>query len=313
MFGFGDFLNSSGMASECYICSASCVLKEKLESRDAVFGYPCDCCKKTVCRNCTKLSPTEMRTVVLSTRCMLYYCPNCMVTIQEVPRLKSQMEELRSEIEQLKEMVGAKQSYADVVKSVEQETHSIKGELENMKARMNEKVAAAEEAMNFRTPLNVEPAILEMQERERRACNLLIFGLSECKEDKREQRMAKERQTVVGLISQLSEDSPVDQIKQYRIGKYDVDRVRPVKVVFPSKEEAIKVLRVKNKLSSQGVYIKYDQTPSQRAFLKDLMAELHRREQSGERDIAISYYNGIPKIVKHRAGKHAPKNFTPRQ
>lgn len=47
----------------------------------------------------------------------------------------------------------------------------------------------------------------------------------------------------------------MDQIKQNRIGKYDVDKVRPVKVVYPSKEEATKVLRVKNRLSPQGVYI----------------------------------------------------------
>lgn len=279
-----------------------------MESKDAVFGCPCDCCKKLVCKNCTKLSSTEMRTVVLSSRFMLFYCPQCLVSIQELPKLKLQMSELRNEVEKLKESVNTKLSYADALKNVEQETRSIKGELENVKTRFSETENAAKTSQGVESSINIEPAIAEMQERERRACNLLLFGFKESKEENREKRQAEERQAVTTLIGHLSERLPVEHIKLHRLGRFSKDKVRPVRVIFPSKEEALRVLRARKNLPQQDVYIKYDQTPSQREFLRGLVAELKRRQQCGEENLRIKYIGGIPRIIRQRATETAPKN-----
>lgn len=249
-----------------------------------------------------------MRSVVLSTRFMLFYCPECLVTIQEIPKLTQQINELRKDVDQLKKSVESKPSYADVLKDVEKETSSIKGEIETMKVKMDVRPDAMGTVPGVETSSNVASAIIEMREREKRACNLLVFGLPESKEENREGRKADEKQRVTDIIKQLDKNSSTEQIKMHRLGRYGEDKVRPVKVIFPSKEEALKVLRAKHDIQRQNIYIKYDQTPSERAFLRDLTVELQRRTQNGEANLGIKYIDGIPRIIRKRAAKPAAKN-----
>lgn len=223
--------------------------------------------------------------------------------------MKRQVEENRSDIEEMKEALRNKTTYAEALKGVEQETGSIKREMESMKNEMRKvENKSRVSTLTASGSLSVEPAISEMQERERRACNLLLFGVPEKREDVREIRHEKERQVVAGLIKQLDRDTPVDGLRFHRIGRFDDGKVRPVKVIFPTKEAAVRVLRLKNKLPAGNIYIKYDQTPAQREFLKGLMRELQQRKEGGEDDLRVRYRNGVPRIIKQRQPVPAPKN-----
>lgn len=71
--------------------------------------------------------------------------------------------------------------------------------------------------------------------------------------------------------------------------------------MFPSKREAIDVLRNKGKLDADtGIYLKNDQTENQRNYIKKLVTELREKEQNGVKDLKIKYFSGIPRIVKSK-------------
>lgn len=80
--------------------------------------------------------------------------------------------------------------------------------------------------------------------------------------------------------------------------------MRPLKVLFQSREEAQQILKNKNKLAHTDKYLKYDQTKSQREYLKSVLEELEARKASGETGLKIKYVNSIPRIIKMREPKN---------
>ncbi|CAG9771642.1 unnamed protein product [Ceutorhynchus assimilis] len=219
-------------------------------------------------------------------------------SIKEVPLLKDEFKKLQSEVNEIKENLNkAKSTYAEVTKII--------NEAELIRTSVN-KLEKKVEDFKSQDKENLVPAIDEISERAKRSLNIIVFGVPEIKNLNKEERNIKEKEGAVSILNSLDESVPTENIKLYRLGGYDLNKVRPIKVMFETKEDALKILKSKSKLDeSKGIYIKGDLTLLQQKYLKEVVAELKARKESGESNLKIKYHNSIPKIIKIKQG---PKN-----
>ena len=360
----------------CFSCKEECFFKDVSKSREIkdLFGGPCDLCKRTFCKKCSKISSNEIRVLCSPSRMVRFYCPECLETVnkalEDLPGMKRQIDELVTDnieikeklngdalmdVEKLREEIKIQKvqlekyihevkssynkikteitdeiqsetqilrdqlvsledkfkqnkspSYADVVSNLDKETKAIKLNLDAINNKINSNNLQSGDGHAE----NVEPTLVEMQERDTRAFNVLIFGAAEANSEVVTERKSHDEKIVKEILDCVESSVNVDQLKKIiRLGKYDPNRCRPIKMVFPTKDNAKHVLRNRNKIPKEtGKYLKYDQTNMQRTYLKKVMDELQVRTNQGECDLKIRYFGGIPKIIKSRPSKTDPKN-----
>jgi hypothetical protein len=138
----------------------------------------------------------------------------------------------------------------------------------------------------------------ELADRERRANNIIIYDVPETDNRDTSQRIAHDKSEASKIIDSIVK-VPIQNILVFRIGKTSNEnkKPRPMKVVLPSKDKAIEVLKNKKKYKKPG-NLQSDLTPKQREHLMNLREELKRRTELGETDITIKYYKGSPRITK---------------
>lgn len=219
---------------------------------------------------------------------------------------EGQMVAMKKDIEVLKNDKTQNPSYAEVLGNFTKETECLKEKIE----KIEHGGTVSSQVLSLPKPA-LEPTIAEIQERERRAHNVLIFGLKETDKLPREERLKSELAEVKKFLQGVNNGVDLSEIKHFRIGRYDPGKIRPVKVVFRSRVQAYEVLKFKNKNEDSSVYIKYDQTSSQREYLRLVLRELEDRKSKGEGDLRIRYVNNLPKIIKNKGPKSnavEPKN-----
>lgn len=141
-----------------------------------------------------------------------------------------------------------------------------------------------------------EEIIHEIQERKKRENNIVLVGISEQCNTNTKERIEKDKAEVLNIISLVTKDIP-KPVKIFRIGKYDAEKNRKLKVCFDNREPVMLLLRNKDKLPD-NIRIFSDQTPAQLKYFLAIKDELTKRKNNGEDDITIKYINGTPKIVK---------------
>lgn len=283
------------MSNICSECGTACVFKE---SKCELFGYPCDACRTVLCKNCAGLTATEIRFVLLSTRVVPYLCKRCVRSLKQLPVLEKRVEELEQEIQELKGAVkSSKQSYADILKSSKDQSNLFENNIKKLEEKV-EVIASVENIPVANSLSYLEPTIHELREREQRETNILIFGVKEPAKANREERIACEKTVVTNILKKVDE-TVTEEITITRLGKYEEQKVRPIKVSFPNKSDALNILRQKKKLDNyDNIYIKADLTVSQRKYLHLILSELETRTKAGETDLRVRYVNSVPKIVK---------------
>lgn len=142
---------------------------------------------------------------------------------------------------------------------------------------------------------NNEQIILELQERNNREKNILLLGLPEFPSSNVVESRLKDQQDVWTLISTTFKDIP-KPIKIFRIGKYNQNKSRVIKVCFTTSEPVKFLLKNKAKLPKE-IKVYSDQTPCQQKYLKNVREELARRQQNGESNLIIKYVKNIPTIL----------------
>ena len=227
---------------------------------------------------------------------------NKMNELQKDSAMKEDIVQMQSEIEQLKQSSSTALSYADVVSDLNKETKTIKSNIDDLNNKIN--ITATPANVGALQTSSAEVTLIEMQEREVRASNALIFGAKEASANNIEDRKSHDTEIVKDILNLVGvglNGETIDKLKIIRVGKSEPNKQRPIKVIFPTKEDARKLLINKNKLNpDSGMYIKYDQTSMQRSYLKNLLQDLQKRTDNGETDLKIKYFNGTPKIVKFK-------------
>ena len=96
------------------------------------------------------------------------------------------------------------------------------------------------------------------------------------------------------ILDKLELDTTID-FRVNRIGKSG-EKPRPMRVVLPDSNIALKVIKQKKKLNNSPARISADLTFRQRQELKKLYEELNTRKENGEENLSLRYTKGLPYI-----------------
>lgn len=233
-------------------------MKCKITKGDSVIL--CDSCQRSTHRDCSGLSASELKVMDLKgKRYLKFYCEDCQNGVKLIPKLLVKIDTLETEINKLKTMVETS-------------------------------------GQNIVSISNKEDLLYEMNDRNNRASNIIIFNVNESKKATAQQRQSEDSKTVDNILQNFNN---IDQnnIKNFRLGKFEPNKSRPIKVVLKSVEDAKYVLKNRNLAAGQGVKIVGDQTKMQRVYYKWVKAELDKLIQSGVSNKTIKYINNKPTIV----------------
>lgn len=142
---------------------------------------------------------------------------------------------------------------------------------------------------------NTEIIIGEMQERNIRMKNLIIAGIPESSGANGSERRDNDLKQVLKVLSTLNDSYPKPE-KIFRLGKYKPEKTRHIKVCFNDDRIPKVLLRERSKLD-KNTKIFSDQTPLQSKYYNKIKLELKNRQQAGEENLTIKYFNGVPKIT----------------
>lgn len=144
-----------------------------------------------------------------------------------------------------------------------------------------------------------EEVLAEIVERQKRSRNVIVFNLAESTKSNMLERKADDLARVKLMLRILEREPVVSNV--LRIGKFDVAKSRPVKIVFQTESEVHDVIKNAGKLRNSSdferISISFDRTPKQLLRYKALRSELQDRLSKGERGLKIRYVSGTPKIV----------------
>ncbi|CAH1973225.1 unnamed protein product, partial [Acanthoscelides obtectus] len=176
------------------------------------------------------------------------------------------------------------------------EVKELKQKVEELLAKTNGS-ASRSESTNASTCYSAEQVVQEIQERNIRKNNVIIFGLPE-QNDRNE-----EKGLVSDMLNLVNIDSAPPGTKHFRTGKTSTtNRPRPVKLIMNCKSKVKMVFKslkpIKENQTFKDIGIVNDRTPMQMNQYNKIKKEFEERRQNGESDIQIKCFEDVRKIVK---------------
>lgn len=226
-------------------------------------------------------------------------------TADEIKNIKQEQKEMNKSIEmchnQISEINKALTNQNENVKSLEKKLIS----LENENMSLNSKMVAMEEKIGTIstncTDDMCEEIISEINSRNSRKCNLVFFGVDEPNQNLSPQaREEADKTKIVNLLNVVLPEENFLQVKPIRIGQYNQNKKRIIKITLANEDMVISVLRnsfqLKNNQSFKSISISQDRTPRQIEYFKKIKAQMMERINNGE-NCRLKYINGVPKII----------------
>lgn len=210
-----------------------------------------------------------------------WYCNKCNVTFSKVlssiSRLEAQHQKLVTEVSDIKNQVtSCNDKYEVVTDKINELDKTIDNKFEDM--------------------------CQEIEDRDRRRSNLVIFGMPESASENAESRKQYDTTCVSTLLEELDMD-PRTAVKDSVIrlggkissknGKNSNAGPRPVKIQMQDPKTCMTVLKRAKHLQNtkteilQNLSIKRDMTPKERQIRKNLVEEMQQREKRGEKNLRI--------------------------
>lgn len=231
---------------------------------------------------------------------------------QSLSMILKQLNLITNNISVLSSKVDTLISLPDKVDSLITEVETLNGNLRSLEQRVTfteSKIENLEKQFqtvnNNQSGSDTEATISEINERERRSKNIIIYNLPESKSNTTSIRIDHDTRHIAKLIASFCTSEVDASFKSYRIGRPSKDNSRPLKVILKNSDAVIEFCKnfdpsILDHLEPdlRKVSISRDRTPMERKYLQDLRAELKNRTDNGEVDLTIKYINGTPQIIK---------------
>lgn len=241
--------------------------KCKLIIEDNESYFECDSCKRPIhAQSCSELTSSEIKCMQLKKRVLRFLCNDCNSGLLQIPSIIQSIRELKSEMDILKAAKPIESSETNPVSTAK-----------------------------------VSEIIAEMNEREIRKKNIIVFGLPE-----NHNNTQADKDTGIEITKAAYPNTP-ENIKIFRVGQFNANntnKTRPMKIILPSPVDAANILRnvkeIKRVQKFENIIVTNDKTPNQTLQYKRLKEELVTRLSKSETNLKIKYFNGEPKIVKNQ-------------
>lgn len=224
----------------------------------------CDLCRKFIHSTCSGLSRLEIQCLKAKDRKLTFYCPSCM---------------------DFKEQLASLNGLKETIRKLENEVNTLK----------SKSSTGPSFNVNSLNNLHVSEIIDELQDRQSRESNIIMFNLEEVAESDPKKRNEIESGKIASIISSIDDSINTSGIRFARLGKFLQGKQRPIKITLSSKSDVLKVLK-KKRIINIPVKIHGDLTPMQRQHLSDLRAQLDELNRKGGNK-TIKYIRGKPQIV----------------
>lgn len=300
------------MSNTCSNCNQICVSKEPKNSND-IFGYPCDLCKKLLCKKCSGISTTELRTLILNSRVMPYICKLCLPKLQDtlqlvnrVTALETSFAEIKSDSQRVIDLADLIHSFSEEMKSMRASFSSCLGDIRSMVREEIEGLKRTSAETQQKTDGNVgrtetnrssvesEEMMMELIERQKRECNIMVMNVKEPQSLTSGTRRQEDLNSAINLLKDFNVDTT--DLKVFRVGKVAPNKNRLLKIILKSRHDAIAVLKNRENIP-QGVKVFADQTKKQRDYYLSIKSQLEERMAAGDTTKTIRFINNVPTIV----------------
>ncbi|KAK9736127.1 hypothetical protein QE152_g12778 [Popillia japonica] len=205
------------------VVSCSCCKATTDEHKSVI----CSICKKTFNRVCVDLSITEIR-ALRSKRGLTGTCSNCSALGSDVAELKSVIAALMNQVSELK-----------------QQTVLITNELSELKQQ-------APVCNNFQLDgESFENIIKEIDDRRRRKCNIIMYGIEEAPSRNRTERSSNDKEVAKKILTHLTVDCG---FTTSRLGIFDKSRsrARPLRLTLEGEQHVHGAFRKAKTLGNKG-------------------------------------------------------------
>lgn len=251
-------------------------------------------------KNCAEISPTEERVISLTSVLpkLLYRCTECSQNSNSSQYINSKkfsdiLDQFNTSILNFKEATETFKGLSEKVNELHQNQQEIiQDKLPEMNKRLSELESKSSSQDNSHDVIATQKIIAEINEQKNLSKNVIIFNLKDSPDEE------KNLKNVNKLLK--NNNINVKNISVKRLGIFDENKCRPVKIIFRSYYDAINMLKKSKaimKNSKQNIYITNDKTKSQQLVEKKVIQELHSRREKGEKNIIKKYINNIPTIV----------------
>jgi len=223
--------------------------------------------------------------------------------------LESTKSQSKVQISQFNELKSDIQKLSSLIAELKAENTQLKDEINILKNKV-EILESTESVVHSNSSLS--QMLQEVSERELCAHNVLVYGLSESSSTSAPQRISDDKIALENTLGQYSSIIPKSTMKLVRLGKVRQDHIRPLKIIFQSKDEPINFIRGFTDAKFGGAMfptsfrIVRDKTVYERGLLRSCHSELDRRAESGEVGLRIRYVNGVPKIIQDNSKNRVP-------
>lgn len=210
--------------------ACKCCSKQFEEHKMAV----CCICKDKFYHQCVDLTSTEVRAIKIKPN-LSWSCSECTKMGNNLIDLKSLIVSLKREIEELKAKITSNTS---INTSSNDSSH-------------------------------IEKVIQEVNERNARKSNLVVYGLPETTGDPSNDKAGTDKEAVIKILQILQPNIDFNTVSPFRLGKFDPSKPnpRPIKVKLASEELLYACLKNGKKLKSNREYsqivVSNDRTPLQ--------------------------------------------------
>lgn len=232
-------------------------------SYETLLMVKCCICKKSFKNSCVDLTSNEVRTLNAN-KGYDWSCITCRAIGSDIKDLKCLILKLQEDIQTLKTTNSAAKPLSD----------------NNL----------------------IDEVVAEMEDRAKRKCNLIIFGLDEQNQNMQVvERVDADKREILDIFRVIKNPPNINEFKPIRLGRYETGKKRAVRIQFNHEQQVQEIIRHAKNLKNSGynkkIVLTFDRTPRQQELYKKARIELHNRLESGETNLKIKYHNNVPVIV----------------
>ena len=274
------------------------VKEEEEVKKDADKSISCEKCAKWFHQPCTDLTPEDMEYMRKKAKAsVVWLCIDCIESGSgeraRMSNLEKTINNQNLQLNKLMEMFGGMREKVIEEVSVILES-KFEQKLRDFTSNFENKIKDTNKTLDSKMTEKMEERVEELEEREKRALNLILFNIPESKATTRADIKEEDTKTADNIFRSIVDIDEGEILEATRLGK-KLDNGNPrclqIRVKnLDTKKDILRNAKYVNKRETpkeDRIYINADHTPAERAHHKKLRAELKERLSKGETGLYI--------------------------